>query len=242
MTEKEGSVLDDYSFVPPTTAVEESSRRAGAATTTANSRDELPVANAVPVAAAEYDSSFVTSDATENTARIDITRSVPDEQKHLVTPAGVGGAVLGFLLGGPILSALLGFGSAYAVRKDGTAGDVARSVGEVTISVKDKAGEFEEKHGYGSRTKKAIDDFTSDKSRNSLLFKTRAFVVSTWLATTRYAREHQLLERGVENTGKGMEYVADVIGGRVKKCGAKDDAPPKGDQTESSPFTKATTD
>merc|ERR1712241_1060297 len=75
----------------------------------------------------------------------DITESVADEDKRLVKPAGVGGAVLGFLFGGPILSALLGFSSAYAVRKKNGPGDIARSMGELAISVQEKTAEFEEK-------------------------------------------------------------------------------------------------
>jgi len=58
--------------------------------------------------------------------KIDITASVAEEDKYLVRPAGMGGAILGFLMGGPILSLLLGFGSAYAVRRQDTAGDAAR--------------------------------------------------------------------------------------------------------------------
>ena len=44
---------------------------------------------------------------------IDITQAVSAEEKHLVKEAGQGGAVLGFFVGGPLGSALLGFGSAY---------------------------------------------------------------------------------------------------------------------------------
>jgi hypothetical protein len=235
MTQKEGSVLDDTNFVCSPIRVEETSGRASAPSS--DQPELIPFAAAEPISsptapsssppAWEGSSPFAGSSSpsdpehhssrSSSTARIDITQSVPDDQKHLVAPAGVGAAVLGFLLGGPILSALLGFGSAYAVRKDGTAGDVARSVGEVTLSVKQTAVTIEEKHGFFGRTKKAVDDITGNETRNSLAFKTRVAIVSSWRAVANFTREHQLIERGVENTGKGIEYVAGALTRREKQ-------------------------
>merc|ERR1719491_1503164 len=86
---------------------------------------------------------------------IDITKSVPEEEKHLVKEAGQGGAVLGFLVGGPIGSALLGFGSAYAIRKpkDSTIGKASRSLADLTLSVKEKAKGVEKEHHFVERSK-----------------------------------------------------------------------------------------
>ena len=142
---------------------------------------------------------------------IDITKSVPDEEKHLVREAGQGGAALGLLFGGPIGSALLGFGSAYAVRKDDRLGDTARGLAELTISVKEKASTVEEKHQFYKRSKTAIDKACDDKNEKSIAFKTRAFVVSSWLAASTFAKEKQLVEKGVEGTGRGIEYIGGAI-------------------------------
>jgi len=174
-------------------------------------------------ASAPIDSSTGSSRNVDNSQQdntepiIDITRLVPDEEKHLVKEAGQGGAVLGLILGGPILSALLGFGSAYAVRKkDSTIGDTARSLGELTISIKEKACAVEEKHQFVKRSKTTINEFCGDSEdnkngKNNIAFKTRAFVDSSWLAASKYTKENQLVERGVEGTGKGIEYVDDAI-------------------------------
>jgi hypothetical protein len=207
MAVKDQSILDDYSYAPPI-VVAESIRSNGETTP-----DQTSPVQAPPLPQRQHQqqqqrqqSYMDEQPPTENT-RIDITRLVPEDQKHLVGPAGLGGAVLGFIFGGPILSALLGFGSAYAVRKENGAGDAARALGEMTMSVQQKAAEIEDRHRYYGRSVDAINR-QCEKSQHSLAFKTREFVRSTWHAVGDYTRKHQLIERGVEGTGKGVEYVA----------------------------------
>merc|ERR1712232_886414 len=153
---------------------------------------------------------------------IDITKSVPEDQKYLVKEAGQGGAVLGFVMGGPIGSAVLGFGSAYAVRKQDCAmGEAARSLGKLTLSVKEKASTVEDKHHFLKKSKMAIDNFCGDndsttkenggKATTNIASKARSSAVSTWNAASKFTEENQLFERGVEGTGKGIEYVGDAI-------------------------------
>jgi len=134
-----------------------------------------------------------------------------------VGPAGTGAAVLGFFFGGPILSALLGFSAAYAVRKQNGWGDAARSLGELTIATKETTAKIEEKTNLGAKTTTAINKICDDEEEKSFAFKTRAFLVSAWLATSEYTKEHQLLELGVEETGKGLEFLGRSFGSLNKK-------------------------
>merc|ERR1712194_828762 len=162
---------------------------------------------------------------------IDITQAVSAEEKHLVKEAGHGGAVLGFLVGGPIGSALLGFGSAYAIRKpkDSTLGKSSRSLAELTMSLKEKAKGVENEHHFVKRSKTSIDHFCGDtinddtndnhnvdnknknekrKSHmNNLACQTRSIIVSGWEAAAHYTKKKQVMEQGVEGTGKGIEYL-----------------------------------
>ena len=150
--------------------------------------------------------------STNDEEPIDITKSVAKEDKHLVQPAGVGAAVLGIIIGGgPILAALLGFSAAYAVRKKNDAGNAARALGELAISVQEKSSEIEEKHHFMGKTTKAVNEFCDDDREKSLPFKTRAFLVSTWLAVSNSIMNNQLLERGVEGTGVGLEFIGRTI-------------------------------
>merc|ERR1712224_484091 len=100
-----------------------------------------------------------------------ITKNVAEEDKHLVQPAGVGAAVLGFILGGPIVSALLGFSTAYAVRKENEVGNAARALGELTITVQEKTSEIENRHHLVENTTKSINEFCDDENEKSLPFK-----------------------------------------------------------------------
>merc|ERR1712224_812532 len=63
----------------------------------------------------------------------------------------------------------------------------------------------------GEKTAKGINRFCDDEEEKSLPFKTRAFLVSAWLAASNYTRENQLLERGVEETGKGLDYLGGLL-------------------------------
>jgi len=170
------------------------------------------------------------------TAAIDITKSVSEEEKHLVKEAGQGGAVLGFVVGGPIGSALLGFGSAYAIRKpkDSTIGKASRSLANLTVSVKEKAKGVEEEHHFVKRSKATIGNICGDNNDNedvvetrnddnsnnndnengsskNIAYKTRALAVSSWKAASKFTKDNQVIERGVEGTGKGIEYLDGAI-------------------------------
>jgi hypothetical protein len=203
MTGKEQSPLDDnYSYEPPT-VVAESIR--------SNLENEPTSLPSVSKSTTRVES----VDSVEG-PRIDIAKDVPADQKHLVKPAGIGGAILGFLLGGPIGCAFLGFGAAYAVRKENCTGDAARALGEMTFSVQQKAAEIEDRHRYYERSVSAINN-QCQKSEKSAAYKTREFVVSSWKSVENYTHRHQLIERGVEGTGKGVEFIASTITGNKKK-------------------------
>merc|ERR1740117_957367 len=129
----------------------------------------------------------------------------------------------------------------YAVRKkDCTIGDTARSLGELTISIKEKAYAVEEKHQFVKRSKTTIGSLCGDNENenvdeneneiengnNNIAFKARAFVDSSWLAASRFTKENQLVERGVEGTGKGIEYIDGAISsfrGKNKSATDKND-------------------
>merc|ERR1712157_246512 len=102
------------------------------------------------------------------------------------------------------MGALLGFGAAYAVRKkEGKMGKAARSLGKFTISMKEKAYDVEEEYHYLERSTKAIDSVTPSIAKS--------FTTSSWNAAKKFTEDNQLLERGVEETGKGIEYISSSI-------------------------------
>jgi hypothetical protein len=129
--------------------------------------------------------------------------------------SGTTGAVLGFLFGGPILSALLGFGAAYATKKDGAPGDAARALGDVGLTVRQKAVEVDEKHHVVEKTTKVATDVWEGAKqydqKHNVLEKTKDFTVASWLSFVKFVQERRLLQRGVDGVGRGYEFIADKI-------------------------------
>ena len=149
---------------------------------------------------------------------VPVTPSTPNpQQPDLAAPSGVAGAMVGLLLGGPIFGAIAGFGTAYAVRKEGSTGEVARALGELALSVKATGEEWEEKHHLLDTTKRAIDQTDSD-----LATKAKALMTTSWKAAVELNQEYNILDRGVETTGKGLEYVAEKLQSLSKEKSSQD--------------------
>jgi hypothetical protein len=70
--------------------------------------------------------------------------------------AAVAGGLTGFLLGGPILGAVVAGGAALAVTSKGKAGEGARSAGEVMASAGDRLKRVDQKHHVVEKTSKGF--------------------------------------------------------------------------------------
>ena len=139
----------------------------------------------------------------------------PEEQERAILEqsSGLTGAAIGFLFGGPILAAIAGFGAAYAVRKDNSVGENARSLGKFGLSVNDKAKELDQQHHISDKTKQALGSAWGqvEKLDRNVASRIQEFVVNSWAKSVAYTKEHKLIERGVENTGRGFEFIASKI-------------------------------
>jgi len=139
---------------------------------------------------------------------------VEGEEDKRVAP-GVTGAVLGFLLGGPIGSALVGFTAAYLSQKDGPQGDIARNLGDIGLYVQAKAMEIEEQHKIVDSTTKAATEVWEHAKKfdenTQILETSRGFFVAQWFSLVRFVEERRLLEQGVDTAGKGYEFVAEKL-------------------------------
>jgi hypothetical protein len=166
----------------------------------------------------------------ENVERAETTVGVNKEEatprgagfeKHdqLVRASGIAGGVVGLLLGGPILALVAGFGSAYAIRKENTVGDISRSMGEVALTIEEKARQVNQKHHIADKTKATMDDL---EDRFCIARKARQLVITSWKAGVDFTRQRNLIERGIEGTGHGFEYLADKFAGKNKNTSDTD--------------------
>lgn len=67
--------------------------------------------------------------------------------------AGIAGAIVGLLFGGPIGAIILGFGTAHYTEKDGAAGDTARAMADLALSARSSARQLNEKHHFVDKSK-----------------------------------------------------------------------------------------
>lgn len=240
MTVQEQSILDDptkdRNTTPPSIEVE------GVAINNSNCTNPPP--DPVQQLYDEYGGQLeVEHNAKMHIAPIDIHQHVAPEHQPLVHEAGQGGAVVGMLVGGPIGCALVGFGAAYAVRKDNALGRAARTLGQYTLHAKQTVSHerhvrqvydttmntvnklcedtrTEETRSAAVGTPTAGTETREDNNENkNMAFRTREFFCTGWTTTTQFTKEHQIVEKGVEGTGKGIEFVGDTFNTIKDKCG-----------------------
>ena len=179
---------------------------------------EMDYQEATAVDAPIVEGDVVVAAVKESSAEEDTpTSTTPSssDSKDKMIASGVTGAVLGFLFGGPIGSALFGFTAAYVAQKSGAPGDAARALGDVGLHVRAKALEVDEKHKIVDTTSKTATEIweTAKKldGETQVLEKSRGFVVDSWMSFVKFVKDRQLLEKGVDTAGKGYEFVADKV-------------------------------
>jgi hypothetical protein len=145
------------------------------------------------------------------------SQQMRDPEHDRMVASGTAGAVIGLLIGGPFLAAFAGFGSAYATQKDGAAGDTARALGDVALTVKEKARDLNAKHHIVDKFKKVAGE-TWEKAQeldrnHHILEQLKALLIFSWEALIDFVRRRRLLEKGVDGVGRGIEYIAGKVSG-----------------------------
>merc|ERR1712174_46555 len=129
--------------------------------------------------------------------------------------AGVAAGVGCTLLAGPIVGVIAGLGAAHLTRKDGAAGNAARSLGDVALSVKDKATEFDAKHRISDRTKNVTDNAWESVRKlegdNGPIQKSKNAIVKGLGNTVEYTRRNRLIERSVDEVGKAIDWTTNKL-------------------------------
>lgn len=124
----------------------------------------------------------------------------PQEQSRTFG-AGAAGAVLGLLLGGPLLSVVLGVCAAFYSQQEGAKGDIARALGDVAIVARARFLELDKKHRLVDKGKKAATRALSqlkhkaDKNPETK-FKVQRFVGWCWKSLVEFENQHKLIQRG----------------------------------------------
>jgi hypothetical protein len=116
-----------------------------------------------------------------------------------------------------LLGAIAGFLSAYATEKPGAAGDIARAIGDVALTTRDKACEIDQKHHIVDKSKTAAANAWEHAKeldrQHRILDRFKDFVLFSWRETVEFIRRHMLLERGEETVGRGFEWLIKKMSG-----------------------------
>ena len=171
----------------------------------------------------------------EDTPTTTTTRRQPDQQTTTrdnpehdrMVASGTAGAVIGLLVGGPLLAAIAGFGSAYATQKDGVAGDTTRALGEVALATKEKARELNHKHHIVDKSKQVAGEAWAKAQemdqKHHILEQLKAVLIFSWGALVDFVRRHKLMEKGVDGIGLALEYIAGRVCSRTEGTSSTDE-------------------
>jgi hypothetical protein len=147
--------------------------------------------------------------------------AVADDETNKVVAAGVGGAIVGLFIMGPVGAALLGFTCAYAAEhKDGVVGDTARSMGDLAITARQKVVTLDSQYKAtetACKTTETVWNTAKAVDPVGVLDKSKDVACKTYQTATTYVTEKRLLQRGTEEVGRRVcWFVEKIVGGRDK--------------------------
>ena len=142
------------------------------------------------------------------------------EDNPKVLSSGAAGAVLGLLVGGPLLSVVFGLGALYYSQQDGAAGDVARALGDVAVLARSKFVELDEKHHLVDKSKetaaKALAKLKEAERRHhnnhrckKKKIEFKKFVALCWKSFLEFERKHKVVERTSTTMKKHLDQLVD---------------------------------
>lgn len=151
----------------------------------------------------------------------------PDEarESQRTIGAGAAGAIMGLLVGGPVLSIVFGFGTVYYTKQEGATGDLARALGEVALVARDKWKEVDSKHHIVDQSREAANEamhrMQEADRRHHGREKFFKFVAYCWKSTLQFVEQHQLVDKGCDQIKILAEKLSEKIQehhSRVRDC------------------------
>ncbi len=139
------------------------------------------------------------------------------QEKRLAQAAGIGSAVMGCLVGGPILAVVLGVGAKFACEQPNASGlrDTARAVGEVALLVHHKAKQLDEQHNIVEESQRAATNLwqraKEANEKHRILEKTKQGLMNGYRVTADYVHRHNLIERFVVGVGSAVVWLGDKV-------------------------------
>uniref|UniRef100_A0A7S2IEL1 Uncharacterized protein n=1 Tax=Helicotheca tamesis TaxID=374047 RepID=A0A7S2IEL1_9STRA len=116
--------------------------------------------------------------------------------------AGAAGALVGIVLsGGIVFASILGVATAYSATRDDATGDVARAMGDVALTAREKARKLDDEHHLVDKSKAMAND---------------AWVKVKEIDTAQVAEKSKVVANNVWEKAKEIDQKHDVVG-KVKE-------------------------
>lgn len=124
---------------------------------------------------------------------------VPVDKVNTENAAAVTGGILGFILGGPIIGAVLAAVTNYAAKKDDDSGEALRGFGKTVVESFNFLTKLNSKYNLLPSFTKKIDNALSSAAReNEAIGKVKETLSSTVDKVSELNQEYQLVEKGKE--------------------------------------------
>ena len=109
----------------------------------------------------------------------------------------------------------MGFGAAYATKRDDGWGDSARALGHVALTAREQARAVNQKHNIVQRSQQAAHQAWQQAQeldrKHHILAKVAEFLRTSWDATRAFVQQHQLVERGVQGMTKAFLWTMEQL-------------------------------
>jgi hypothetical protein len=134
----------------------------------------------------------------------DLSSTSSGDADAQVFGSGAAGAVLGLLVGGPLLAVMFGLGMLYHCQQEGVMGDVARALGDVALLTRSRFEELNEKHHLVDRGRhaagNALNKIKETERRRSIRrcqkgAGVQRFVATCWKFLVAFENKHHFFSR-----------------------------------------------
>ena len=130
----------------------------------------------------------------------------------VIAGAAGAGLIAGMMVSGPVVGLVAGAGAAVATMTKGTAGDVARSAGNLGAAAGSKAVELDKKHHIVDKTKAATSGLVAkakdiDK-KHGVVDKTKAGAIKAASAASDFNKKHDITGKTAKALSSGMDAVS----------------------------------
>lgn len=200
--------------------------------------DSIPLASPVPkVSSSIVYGESVDQEPVKVLERDPVTEENDDERRaknERMIGAGVTAAAAS-LMCGPIIAAIVGYGTAYGTTQPGTAGDVCRAIGDTGLYIRDKAVALNQKHKILEKTKGGVKE-TAEKAinpdtRKQIVENTKNGLSSAWSNVREFENKHNLL-------GQTKIFLGEIFSSIIEKLRKKEDT--EGKSNASNPIKGST--